>query len=190
MGLALGVAEGQIDLPRILRPAPPPDQPIYSLTAHPEIAAALERRRPAAELPGRRVGEQMRRRQQARERIIAQGGQAYPPDIHPTGRPGDVATAAADAACPWGRVVAVRDHGGVIFADLSDWSGTAQVLLDAGALGAAAMGRWRTDISLGDHAFLAAGTIGASRTGTRSLLAREFRLAAKALHPLPAAAPG
>lgn len=185
VGLALGLAEGQIDLPRILRPAPPPAQPIYSVAAHPEIAAVLERQRPDVELPGRRVGEQMRHRQQTRERIIAAGGVAYPPDIHPSGAPGDLATAAEGGELSLvGRVAGVRDHGGVIFADLTDWSGTAQILLDASALGAPAMDRWRADISLGDHV-LVGGRAGSSRNGTRSLLAGEFRLAAKALHPLP-----
>ncbi|AXE38375.1 bifunctional lysylphosphatidylglycerol synthetase/lysine--tRNA ligase LysX [Acidipropionibacterium virtanenii] len=189
VGLALGLAEGQIDLPRILRPAPPPDQPIYSVADHPEITAHLERqretRRQVAGPPARRLGEQMRLRQQTRARIIDEGGQAYPPDIHPANRPGDVATAAEGAEQSLvGRVVGVRDHGGVLFADVSDWSGQAQILLDPAVVGSGEMSRWRADISLGDHV-LVAGRVGSSRNGTRSLLVRGFRLAAKALHPLP-----
>lgn len=185
VGVALGVAEGQLDLPWIFRPAPAPAQPVYSLAVHPEIAAYLEAHRSTAQLPGRHVSEQFRLREQMRSRIIEAGGQAYPPDIHPSAGPGDLDSAEPGTTMSMvGRVLGVRDHGGVLFADLADWSGTAQVLLDRDTAGAQDLSGWRTDVSLGDHVMVE-GAAGRSRNGTVSLLVTGWRLAAKALRPLP-----
>ncbi|MCA3774726.1 MAG: DUF2156 domain-containing protein, partial [Cutibacterium sp.] len=38
VGLAMGIAEGQLDIPNWLYPVEPPPQPIYSISGHPEIA--------------------------------------------------------------------------------------------------------------------------------------------------------
>ncbi len=185
VGVAMGQAEGQLDLPRWLRPLPLPVQPIYTADSRPQIAAFLaERSRPAV-LPSRAVPEQMRARMATREEILADGDQAYPPDIHPDHRPDDVATVAVgEPISIVGRVVAVRDHGGVVFVEVADWSGSAQVVLETRVLGPQSMARFRSRISLGDH-LLAEGEVGTTRNGTRSLMVGSWRLAAKALRPLP-----
>lgn len=185
VGVALGQAEGQLDLPRWMRPLPLPVQPIYTAESRPEIAAFLAEQSKPSLLPTRPVPEQMRARMATRQHILDEGGQAYPPDIHPDHRPHDVETVAmGESISVVGRVLAVRDHGGVIFAEVADWSGSAQVVLEVSALGAGSMALFRSQISLGDH-LLAEGTVGPTRNGTRSLLLTSWRLAAKALRPLP-----
>ncbi|WP_281167972.1 bifunctional lysylphosphatidylglycerol synthetase/lysine--tRNA ligase LysX [Acidipropionibacterium thoenii] len=184
VGLAMGQAEGQLDLPRWLSPLPEIHQPIYRADSSPEIAAFLSEQSKPAALPARPVPEQVRARMATRERILAEGGQPYPPDIHPDHRPGELAALPDGTPVSIvGRVLAVRDHGGVIFADLADWSGEVQAVLEARSIGVDAMRRFDREISLGDH-LLVTGQMGASRTGTRSVLADSWRLAAKALRPL------
>ena len=50
-----------------------------------------------------------------------------------------------------GRVLGVRDLGGVIFVKLRDWSGDAQLLLSEDGIGKAAMDRLRHVVDLGDQ---------------------------------------
>ena len=67
-----------------------------------------------------------------------------------------------------GRVVAVRDLGGVLFVVLRDWTGDVQLLLSRDAVGRDAMDRLRRDVDLGDHVG-AEGTVVRSRSGEVSL---------------------
>ena len=90
VGLAMGIAEGQLDIPNWLYPVEPPPQPIYSISGHPEIAEFLAEER-APILPQRRLPEQVRTRMATRERLIESGVEAYPPDCKPDHRLGDVA---------------------------------------------------------------------------------------------------
>ncbi len=185
VGLAMGVAEGQVDIPRWIYPVDPPPQPIYSVQGHPEIAAFLESRSTPALVPARRLPEQVRARMDTRERIIDAGGEAYPPDCHPDHRPGQVAGAADGTVMSVsGRAIGIRDHGGVVFIDLEDWTGVCQVLLEERFVGAESLVRFATDVSLGDHLVIS-GRRGSSRNGTPSLLADQWRLSAKSLRPLP-----
>ena len=56
VGLAMGIAEGQLDIPNWLYPVEPPPQPIYSISGHPEIAEFLaEERAPILPLEWRPV---------------------------------------------------------------------------------------------------------------------------------------
>ncbi|BDE67941.1 hypothetical protein TPCU411_15460 [Cutibacterium acnes] len=72
VGLAMGIAEGQLDIPNWLYPVEPPPQPIYSISGHPEIAEFLAEER-APILPQRRLPEQVRTRMATRERLIESG---------------------------------------------------------------------------------------------------------------------
>jgi lysyl-tRNA synthetase class 2 len=83
-----------------------------------------------------------------------------------------------------GRVLAVRDHGGICFVSLRDWSGDLQVLLDRGRLGSAGLSRFARDIDLGDHLGVT-GEVVASRRGELSVAADAWTLTAKCLRPLP-----
>ena len=81
-----------------------------------------------------------------------------------------------------GRVLRTRNYGGVIFAQLRDWSGDVQLLLDRSGLEETAADF--SDVDLGDLVE-ATGHMGYSKNGTRSLLVRDWRLLGKCLRPLP-----
>lgn len=81
-----------------------------------------------------------------------------------------------------GRVLRTRHYGGVTFAQLRDWSGDVQLLLDRSELDQATPDF--SDVDLGDLVE-ATGTMGYSRNGTRSLLVQRWRLLGKCLRPLP-----
>jgi len=81
-----------------------------------------------------------------------------------------------------GRVIRSRDYGGVTFAQLRDWTGDVQLLLDRSELDDAAADF--ADVDLGDL-IEATGHMGFSKNGTRSVLVRQWRLIGKCLRPLP-----
>ena len=180
VGTALGVAEGFIDLPAFLRPplGPKPD-----VALAPPVAAPAPPVAPVE--PGPRLPEQVRLRRATRERLIASGTDPYPPSF----RPQQVATdlvpgALGQPASVAGRVVAVRDLGGVVFVAVRDWTGDAQLLLSRDGVGQEAMDRLRRDVDLGDH-LGAEGTVVRSRSGEVSLGVTGWLLTAKSLRPMP-----
>ncbi len=182
VGTALGVAEGFIDLPSFLRPpldlGPGPDV----APAPPATAPVLPATPPVR---GPRVPEQVRLRTATRERLIASGTDPYPPSFHPRQVSTDlVAEALGRPASVAGRVVAVRDLGGVVFVVVRDWSGDSQLLLSRDVLGGEDLDRLRHDVDLGDH-LGAEGTVVRSRSGQVSLGVSSWLLTAKSLRPMP-----
>ena len=89
-----------------------------------------------------------------------------PPDTH-TGRKVRVA----------GRVMAIRDLGGVCFARLQDGETHLQLILGDDPV-------WREGVDLGDHVG-ATGEVVTSRRGELSVLVSDWTVTAKCLHPLP-----
>jgi len=83
-----------------------------------------------------------------------------------------------------GRVLRSRDYGGVLFAQLRDWSGDLQLLLENSGLESGTTADFTHAVDLGDLIEVS-GTMGYSRNGTRSLLVRDWRLIGKCLRPLP-----
>ncbi|MCB0941849.1 MAG: bifunctional lysylphosphatidylglycerol synthetase/lysine--tRNA ligase LysX [Mycobacterium sp.] len=81
-----------------------------------------------------------------------------------------------------GRILRTRDYGGVLFAQLRDWSGEVQLLLDTAKLDGVAADFAAVD--LGDLVEVT-GQMGYSKNGTRSLLVQNWRLLGKCLRPLP-----
>ncbi|MFD3554243.1 bifunctional lysylphosphatidylglycerol synthetase/lysine--tRNA ligase LysX [Streptomyces goshikiensis] len=148
----------------------------------------------AARAPAERLPEQVRVRHDKLERIRAAGTDPYPVGIpqrthtvaqlkaahpgHPPGaRTGEEVTLA-------GRVMVVRDLGGVVFAVLRDWSGDTQLMLTREESGAAVLDSFTSQVDFGDHV-LARGEVGASRSGELSLVVRSWQLTGKCLRPLP-----
>lgn len=109
-------------------------------------------------------------------------------DPYPVGRPPSHTVAQAIAADDTvtlsvaGRILRTRDFGGVLFAQLRDWSGEVQLLLDKAELDGVAADFAAVD--LGDLVEVT-GRMGYSKNGTRSLLVQNWRLLAKCLRPLP-----
>ncbi|CAN5799418.1 bifunctional lysylphosphatidylglycerol synthetase/lysine--tRNA ligase LysX [soil metagenome] len=83
-----------------------------------------------------------------------------------------------------GRILRLRDYGGVLFAQLRDWSGETQVLLDNSLLTVGSTADFTAAIDLGDLVEVS-GVMGASKSGTRSVLVHQWRLIGKCLRPLP-----
>jgi lysyl-tRNA synthetase class 2 len=76
-----------------------------------------------------------------------------------------------------GRVVALRDLGGLCFARMRDFTGELQLILGADDL-------WRSGVDLGDHVGVR-GEVVTSRRGELSVRVADWTVTAKCLHPLP-----
>ncbi len=143
----------------------------------------------ADELP-----EQMRVRREKRERLIERGDEAYPvsvPVTHP------IATVRADyahladgeetddLAGVAGRVVFLRNTGKLCFVTVQDGEGNRlQVMLSQAVVGEESLAQFKADVDLGDHLF-AHGRVISSRRGELSIFADDWKIASKALRPLP-----
>ena len=147
---------------------------------------------PDVSLPGgpdedvsHRLPEQVRVRMAKLKALQGEGVDAYP-----VGSPPSHTVAAALSAQQGtevsvaGRVLRLRDYGGVLFAQLRDWSAEVQLLLDNSALHAGSTADFTRAIDLGDLLEVS-GTMGHSRNGTVSVLVTGWRLIGKCLRPLP-----
>ena len=186
VGLAAIVAEGFISLPSLSRgrryssaeSAIPAGVDLNTLVTQLELEAA------DAEAPEVHRPEQVRVRLNKLARMVDAGIDPYPPADPPTH------TIAAAVAAPEGtavriagRVTRVRDFGKVVFADVHDWSGSVQVLVQASALEPGTTD-FASGVDLGDLIDVS-GTVGRSRKGELSVLATTWRMIGKCLHPLP-----
>ncbi|MFI5690890.1 bifunctional lysylphosphatidylglycerol synthetase/lysine--tRNA ligase LysX [Kribbella sp. NPDC051586] len=83
-----------------------------------------------------------------------------------------------------GRVMRMRDHGGLAFAQLQDGAIELQVMFTAEACGDVPLEQWRRLVDIGDHVSVT-GEVVTSRRGELSIAATSWVMAAKCLHPLP-----
>lgn len=184
VALASGLAEGF--LPQWLLPKTPAHPGLS-----PENLAALrelERQRVGADDLTPAWSDQTRHRIEHLEQMRAAGLEPYPKGDgegvsvsalarmlahEPAGTPAAVV----------GRIRSIRRHGGVAFLELVEHGTTVQVVLERDVLGAESLRRVRW-ADTGDHVLIR-GTLGASRTGTPSLLAASWRILSKCLHPIP-----
>ncbi|WP_084495377.1 bifunctional lysylphosphatidylglycerol synthetase/lysine--tRNA ligase LysX [Nocardia shimofusensis] len=134
---------------------------------------------------GPRRPDQVRVRLDKLDRMTAAGVEAYPVAYPPTH------TVAAARHSPrgttvrvCGRMLRLRDYGGVIFVQLRDWSADIQLVLDRERTGAQRMAAFGEYCDLGDLIEVS-GRIGRSRSGELSLLVADWRMLGKCLHPLP-----
>lgn len=135
-------------------------------------------------------------RRQKRDRMLATGPHPYPAQVPRTRTlreirdaygdlPVDASTGEQVAAT--GRVIFLRNTGKLCFATLREGAGTElQAMLSLAEVGPDGLAAWKSDVDLGDHVSVV-GEVVTSRRGELSVRAREWRMAAKALRPLPVA---
>ena len=132
-----------------------------------------------------RLPEQVRVRMAKLKTLQADGVDAYPVGRAPTHTVAQAIDADDDTdVSVAGRVLRVRDYGGVLFAQLRDWSGEVQLLLDNSTLDTSTTSDFTHAIDIGDLVEVN-GKMGQSKSGTRSLLVHGWRLIGKCLRPLP-----
>ncbi|QIY75118.1 bifunctional lysylphosphatidylglycerol synthetase/lysine--tRNA ligase LysX [Streptomyces sp. RLB1-33] len=191
IGLASGIAEGFVSVPSLrklwgkghLRTGPQP----ASTVGLPSLSALGldEGEETAATDPTAALPEQIRLRHRTLDRLRAGGIDPYP-----VGVPSRTHTLAEVRAGPAGqhvtvagRVVLVRDFGGIVFAVLRDWSGDLQLAftrLESGP----DLKRFRQDVDIGDH-ITAEGLAGVSDLGEPTVFVSSWQLTGKCLRPLP-----
>ncbi len=135
--------------------------------------------------PERRRPEQVRVRLAKFDRLEGEGVDPYPVAHPPTHTVAEaVASPDGTTVRVSGRILRIRDYGGVVFCLLRDWSGDLQLLLERDRVGTELLSRFATDVDLGDLVSCS-GTLGRSRAGAQALLVTDWRMNAKSLHPLP-----
>ncbi|HEY7222726.1 MAG TPA: lysine--tRNA ligase [Micromonosporaceae bacterium] len=138
----------------------------------------------------------MRIRRDKRERLLADGAQAYPVQVERTHSLAEVRAAHADLPVDAttgvrvgvaGRVMFLRNTGKLCFATLREGDGTElQAMLSLDRVGADALEAWKRLVDLGDIVAIS-GEVITSKRGELSVLADVWSMAAKALRPLPVA---
>ncbi|HEX5541516.1 MAG TPA: lysine--tRNA ligase [Micromonospora sp.] len=146
---------------------------------------------PADDLP-----EQMRIRRDKRDRMLADGVEAYPVSYPRTATLAQIRaryadlptdTATGDTVAVTGRVMFVRNTGKLCFATLREGDGTElQAMLSLDRVGAEQLEAWKRRVDIGDHVGVT-GEVITSRRGELSVLAGSWAMTAKALRPLPVA---
>jgi lysyl-tRNA synthetase, class II len=132
-----------------------------------------------------RLPEQVRVRMAKLRALQDSGVDAYPVGEAPSHTVVQAVDAGdAESVTVSGRVLRIRDYGGVLFAQLRDWSGEVQLLLDNSLLEKGTTADFTHAIDLGDLIEVS-GSMGRSKMGTRSLMVRSWRLIGKCLRPLP-----
>ncbi len=136
----------------------------------------------------------MRIRRDKRDRILAAGGEAYPVEVPTTHEIAEVKAVhdglkageeTDEIVGVAGRVVFVRNTGKLVFAAVQDGAGERlQVMVSEDGVGSDSLAAFKADVDLGDFLF-ARGRVICSKRGEISVLADEWRLASKALRPLP-----
>jgi lysyl-tRNA synthetase class 2 len=192
VGVASVIAEGFLVLPFTRRTKQHTGQ--HSAVPH-ELAAtgrlhsdgsAPDLDEPAAkavEAEEQRLPDQVRVRLAKLKALQDRGIDAYPVGIPPTHTVAQAIAAKDDVTLTVaGRILRTRDYGGVVFAQLRDWSGDVQLLLDKSELDGAAEDF--AGVDLGDLVE-AGGHMGYSKNGTRSLIVEQWRMLGKCLRPLP-----
>ena len=145
------------------------------------------------------VVEQHQIRREKRARMIGTSREPYPVDMSRThtlaqvraGWPDLAAGAETDDIVEiGGRVVFLRNTGKLCFATLQDGfdpdsdGERLQVMVSLAEVGEQGLGEWKADVDLGDFIWVR-GRVVSSRRGELSVMASEWKMASKALRPLP-----
>jgi lysyl-tRNA synthetase, class II len=195
VGVASVIAEGYLVLPFSRRPkqhtgqhSSVPQTLVATGLLHEDGSApdvsSLRIDRPEEDR-GPRLPEQVRVRMAKLKSLQDSGIDAYPvgrPPSHTVAKALDADDGTVVSVS--GRVLRIRDYGGVLFAQLRDWSGEVQLLFDNSWLTDGNVAGFTAAIDLGDLVEVT-GSMGASKNGTCSVLVQSWRLIGKCLRPLP-----
>lgn len=141
------------------------------------------------------TSEQMQVRKAKRQALLDRGISPYPVQLPITTTIADIRTKfeGTEAGVEMteervgvaGRVMLFRTGGKICFATLQDGEGTRlQVIVSLNNVGGESLADFKQLVDLGDHLFIE-GYVGASKRGELSVFATSWRIAAKALRPLP-----
>lgn len=144
------------------------------------------------------ISEQKAVRLQKRARLIDEagdlGGGAYPvrlpitttiPEVRDRFVGLGVDQASGETVGVAGRVVHLRNTGKLCFAALQSGDGSRiQAMVSLAEVGEESLAAWKELVDLGDHLFVS-GEVITSRRGELSIMVKEWRIAAKAVLPLP-----
>lgn len=131
------------------------------------------------------AGELTRQRLAHLAGLRERGQSGYPVGARDTVALGDLPSLEPVSSQPVaGRLRAVRDHGGVCFADLTGGGRTIQLLLEAATVGRQSVRDFVRLVDRGDLVEVR-GRLGHSRNGTPALLVDEWTVVAKSLRPIP-----
>ncbi|MDO5678299.1 MAG: lysine--tRNA ligase [Propionibacteriaceae bacterium] len=143
--------------------------------------------------------EQTAIRKEKRARLLEQGTEVYPADLTRSHTLSEIRAQwghmeageeTQDVVTTGGRVVFIRNTGKLAFATLQDGftpddnGERLQVMLSLAEVGEEALAAWKSDVDLGDFVHVT-GRVIVSKRGELSIMASEWRMAAKALRPLP-----
>ena len=155
-------------------------------------AASAENAEP--ELTEAEVSEQKAVRLAKRDRLNELGLEAYPVSVPVTdtipsvrerfgGLEADATTGVVVGIA--GRIVFQRNTGKLCFATLQSGDGSRlQAMLSLAEVGEDSLEQWKEFVDLGDHVFVR-GEVISSRRGELSIMVTEWKIAAKAILPLP-----
>ncbi|MGW5739164.1 MULTISPECIES: bifunctional lysylphosphatidylglycerol synthetase/lysine--tRNA ligase LysX [Streptomyces] len=193
ISLASGIAEGFVSVPSLRtlwgkgRGAKGVTKPTSTEGLPPISALGLAGQGDATDSdPAAALPDQVRVRHRKLDRLRADGVDPYPVGLPPrTHTLAEVASArTGDEVTVAGRVMLVRDFGGVVFAVLRDWSGDRQLALTRDRSGPAVLDRFTSGTDIGDH-ITATGTVGTSDKGELTVFVTAWQLTGKCLRPLP-----
>ncbi|WP_367047188.1 bifunctional lysylphosphatidylglycerol synthetase/lysine--tRNA ligase LysX [Streptomyces sp. Je 1-332] len=193
ISLASGIAEGFVSVPSLRklwgkgRRSKAVTKPTSTAGLPPISALGLAGHGDATDAgPLAALSDQVRIRHRKLDGLRADGVDPYPVGIPPrTHTLADVTPAlAGEEVTVAGRVMLVRDFGGVVFAVLRDWSGDRQLALTRDRSGAGVLKSFASGTDIGDH-ITATGTVGASDKGELTVFVTGWQLTGKCLRPLP-----
>jgi lysyl-tRNA synthetase class 2 len=147
-----------------------------------------------AEPTAEEISEQKAVRLAKREKLIETGAEAYPvsvpitatiPEVRAKYAGLEIDSASGDTVGVAGRVVHLRNTGKLCFASLQSGDGERiQAMLSLAEVGEQSLESWKEMVDLGDHVFVS-GEVISSRRGELSVLAKDWKIASKAVLPLP-----